>query len=75
MRIAMGINHPAGRSRTFSAHGRRCCRAQGQSMRVGLCRSLLGSAYCDDLVMFDGDDDGQDDDDDKDDPAHCWRGS
>jgi hypothetical protein len=29
MRMAIGISHPTGRSRTFSDHGRRCCRVYG----------------------------------------------
>jgi hypothetical protein len=29
MRMAIGISHPAGRSRTFSDHGRRYCRGYG----------------------------------------------
>jgi hypothetical protein len=72
MRMAIGINHPAGRSRTFSAHGRRCCQIQRQWMSASV-RCSLGWAYSDDLVMFDGDDDCQDDDDDEDNPAHCWQ--
>ncbi len=35
IRMAIGISHPAGRSRTFSAHGRKCCHVH--------CQPLLGS--------------------------------
>jgi len=48
-RIAMGMSHPAGRSRTFSENGRNFCE-RSVSACVGLSDQIL--TYCDDFIVF-----------------------
>lgn len=62
-KMTMGINHPAGRSRTFSDHGRSFCTLV--SHVNGSTRWKCGETCLDDFVVLDSDDDRNDTDDNK----------
>jgi len=66
MRMTMGITHPAGKSRTFSDHGRRYC--EWLDSKSGERRALADGTHMDDFMMVNSKEDAYDEDNDADDP-------